>query len=794
MIDSLIAQMRFAGSLSLPVVVGIALVAVLAVLALYTRETKTLPQPYSFLLPALRATAVFLTVLILAGPVWHHRQVVGTLGRVVFAVDTSGSMALSDSQNSSDKDSRLQRASDLLLGTATTPGWLETISETHSIDVVTFDQGSPTLLWSSDSETDRPATFQWSAEGKSTDLSAPLSSVLETINLSSDGSGQESTASDEENDSIRRAAVVLMTDGRDTSTGLQKGTSTAIAQRLSKLGTTVNTLGLGSADEPPGVGIVRVIRQETVAAEATLAGELLIKQYGVDGQPIRLRIESQGQTVWEESITMNQAGQQSIPFEIDIAKLVKTLEEQTPHGLRRLNEVLDFVAKVETDGNDVYAGDDARDFRVAAAKRNRRLLIVDSSSRWETRYLKNLFVRDPSWECDVVLFGPQTHHPTIERGDTPDTFPATDAGMGRYDAILMGEVDAGQFTEEDRLRIARFVASGGGLVIIDGRHGELRKLAETPLGEVFPVRYTGPAKESPMTLRPTTAGLEEPVLGLIDDNQQLNTLWKSLPKPHWTASVELAQGAETWVEAGDGEADSARKTPWLATRMYGAGRVFYLASDQSWRWRYKVADRFYGRFWNQLIQAVVQPPYSASDQFLAVGTDKIEYESGESVLLRARLRDTRGNPVTDSTVDALVVHQGNTIATVPMSLENVDRGTYTTMIPPLPDGDYSIRVRASGYDESALLADAPIRVRQTNHAEMDRVSLNEDSLRQIAEAGNGIYVHQSDAQSLIEYLKPLSSGTIIESDTVLWQSFYWFIPIILLLALEWWLRKRAGLV
>jgi hypothetical protein len=77
---------------------------------------------------------------------------------------------------------------------------------------------------------------------------------------------------------------------------------------------------------------------------------------------------------------------------------------------------------------------------------------------------------------------------------------------------------------------------------------------------------------------------------------------------------------------------------------------------------------------------------------------------------------------------------------------------------------------------------------------MQRMSLDEGALRQIASAGDGVYVHESDAGQMLERLQPLSSGTVIETDTVLWQSFYWFWLIIGLLAVEWWCRKRAGLV
>ena len=131
---------------------------------------------------------------------------------------------------------------------------------------------------------------------------------------------------------------------------------------------------------------------------------------------------------------------------------------------------------------------------------------------------------------------------------------------------------------------------------------------------------------------------------------------------------------------------------------------------------------------------------------------------------------------------------------MPLSVDNPNRGTYVGQVPPLAGGEYSIRIRASGFDESALLASTPIWVTDDDHAEMQRMSLDEDALRQIASAGEGTYIHESDAQRMLELLKPLSSGTVIETDTVLWQSYLWFWLIIALLTIEWWCRKRAGLV
>ena len=791
MSEMLLASLRFAGDLPAWGVSLMALIAVMVVLWLYLRETQTIRPPYQYLLPALRATAVAMVVFILAGPVWHHRQVIGTLGRVVFAIDTSRSMSLSDSRSAGLEDSRLQRATRFLLGTETQPGWLEEISSTHAVDVVVFDSGNAVSVWSSDDGSERPTAFDLAANGKSTSLSAPLESVLATMNLDSQDDSDELPA--DQVDSIRRSAVVLMTDGRDTGTSSDP-TRTApwLAKRLATAGTTVNAIGMGSVEETPDVGIVEVIRPETVSAQGKLAGEVIVQRSGNQAIPATITIESAGNAVWQKTVPMDDKKQVAVPYEIDVGTLLDSLDSGGVRGIHRMSEILQLVARVDAGANDTLPENNLVDFRVAASTRNRRLLIIDSSSRWETRYLKNLFARDPAWDTDVVLFGPGTAQEKLPRGDQAGQFPETDMTLSRYDAILMGEVDSSQLTVEDRGLLSRFVATGGGLVIIDGRFGNIRSLSRTEFGALMPVRFgTSGGTSKPDRLQITADGIDQPAMGLVDQSDQLESFWKLLPPPKWIASSQVAEGAEVWARA---VFDNGGSAPWLATRMYGAGRVFYFASDQTWRWRYKVADRFHARFWNQLVVAAMEPPFSASDQFVSIGTDKVEYQHNQAIAVRARLRDVRGNPVSTSFVEAIVMHQGSPIAAVPLEVDDPSRGTFAGRVGPLPAGEYNLRIRASGYDESAMLASTKVWVVENNRMEMQRPSLDEDSLRQIAAAGEGRYVHESDGQTILELLKPLSSGTVNESDTVLWQSYYWFCPIIVLLTLEWWCRKRAGLV
>ena len=61
-------------------------------------------------------------------------------------------------------------------------------------------------------------------------------------------------------------------------------------------------------------------------------------------------------------------------------------------------------------------------------------------------------------------------------------------------------------------------------------------------------------------------------------------------------------------------------------------------------------------------------------------------------------------------------------------------------------------------------------------------------------ASGGQYLREEHIDKLAGLLAPMSQGKVIESDTVLWQSYQWFVPLIALLTMEWIVRKRVGML
>jgi len=67
-------------------------------------------------------------------------------------------------------------------------------------------------------------------------------------------------------------------------------------------------------------------------------------------------------------------------------------------------------------------------------------------------------------------------------------------------------------------------------------------------------------------------------------------------------------------------------------------------------------------------------------------------------------------------------------------------------------------------------------------------------LRQIAKESGGQYYREEDMRRIIDVLGPASNRREEIRETQLWESYWWFVPIMLLLTAEWILRRVKGLV
>ncbi len=209
-----------------------------------------------------------------------------------------------------------------------------------------------------------------------------------------------------------------------------------------------------------------------------------------------------------------------------------------------------------------------------------------------------------------------TDQQTLPRGEGADRFPADRGALFQYDLIVLGDVPQDVFNESESQWIREFIElRGGGLVFIDGSRSHLQFREDHPLAPLLPVtRLDNTATSTATQLRLTPTGSNRNALMLAPAKADNERLWQELPAPRAMVSVEALPGTETLVEAVVGE----QTLPVMVTRSFGAGRVFYSATDETWRWRYKAADTYHQRFWNQVAQWVMPRPFTVSDDYVSL--------------------------------------------------------------------------------------------------------------------------------------------------------------------------------
>ncbi len=771
----------------------------------YRRETRHLAGWPAWLLPTLRSVAVVLLLLTFLGPVITWRWIDGELGRVIFVVDRSDSMQVADVEGapglgpSRRSPSRLEAARRFLF--AGDRPLVDRLRQTHRMRVVagsgsvTDTEGTAALetIWdhrdpAGNSAADNPGPARLDPQGTATDLDQLIRQAAGYL-------GEAASPPPSASSAQPHGAVVLLSDGRQTS----DATPLTTARQLAAENIPIYTLAIGEPTEPPDVAVVRANVPDRVFFRNRLQGSLSIKESLPAGQSYEVQISHDAHLLWEQTVTSGSPGVRDLAFEIGLEEATKRVAEREPRsaaeatagaGSPQAAAGLRLDVAVTTTAEEADLTNNDYQFGVWSITQATRLLIVDGRSRWETRYLRNLFARDPQWQVDTTIAGPASEAQEIPRTLGPGGFPDKLEELSRYDAVVLGEIPPGLLSRAQLKTLKQRVDRGGGLVVIDGTRGHLQQQLDGPLGDLIPVQYRPGQPVAAEDLRPQPTRTYQHLIALDGIAERSDTIWRNLIPPRALVPSEALPGTEVLVSA-----TTARgPLPWLAIRRYGGGRVAYLAADETWRWRMDVADLHHGRFWTQLLRSVIPPLYPVGNAFVDLDSGPRSRPAGEQAEIRARLRDRDGRPQSDALVDAVVLRDQQPFATISLAVSDPQLGTYTGLTPPLPAGAYTVQVRASGYTQEALAVQSPIAVEPTIGQETLFQAADPGLLRDIAEAAKGRSLSLDSPEALLEALAPLATGRVVEVELPLWQSFPWFLVLIGLLSLEWLLRKGAGLI
>ena len=98
----------------------------------------------------------------------------------------------------------------------------------------------------------------------------------------------------------------------------------------------------------------------------------------------------------------------------------------------------------------------------------------------------------------------------------------------------------------------------------------------------------------------------------------------------------------------------------IVLQRFGAGQVLFHATDELWRWRRQVENRFYGRYWSQAVRFLSRARLLGGVRGVELTTDRQTYVDGETVRFRSRFVDRQLAPESNEAVTVIVEHHEGT--------------------------------------------------------------------------------------------------------------------------------------
>lgn len=588
------------------------------------------------------------------------------------------------------------------------------------------------------------------------------------------------------------AAVVLLSDGSDNGQPLHSDWW----RKLQAAGVPVHTVGVGQAQHQNDIELSDVTVPDDVQPDTMVSARLRIRhaQAGI----ARVRIMAGKDLLAAVDVQLP----------ADVSQSIHTVA--FPSGSSGVRQ-LEFSIEPVSSNNAAQPGDVLAD-PVPANNRQprilkvsdspRRVLYVEGEPRWEYKFLRRAIDSEPSIELVSLLrtSSNKFYRQGVESAkELADGFPDNREALFRYDAVIMGSIDAAELNTEQQAALRDFVSvRGGSLLMLGGRYG----LADGGWGRsvtaaAFPVVLnnrlnTKTFNRTRTQAMPTLAGFRTPWLQLSDDQGTNLRAWQELPLLADFQSVGQAKpGAVTLLESVSSGAQLSAPQPLLVMQRYGKGRSAVLGTSGTWRWQMSLPsdDKRHERFWSQFLWALVEnstPPLNMSIDYPVV-------RDSETTRIALTAYNPDFSPVRQSTYPVRLASSDGVISTVLLNADTENPGRFVGVVPLGDDGAYSVTATTPLAGESP--ANPPFSVEQwwvseSDNAESYDAQLNADFLRRVAEVSGGSYLALADVDQLKGVLATENSALKRESRLPLWDMPFLFLSLLLLKGTEWLLRLR----
>ena len=680
-------------------------------------------------------------------------------------VDRSKSMQITDSE---DGTSRLEQANRLLFGENPAEGG-------GLIDKLNTNQFK-TRLFAFDTDTKRiPDEVLTDAEGENTNIPNAVTEALEDMQ------------------GVPLSGIVLFTDGVDRSgIDIQKPAMQARERKVP-----IHTVGIGSETGIADIELVKVDVPRTAEEDFPVEISATVKRTDNTQKKATLQLIENGRVLKTLPITLNN----------ETVRIPLKFTPRQPGTQKYEVQVLPEVDEAIPQNN-------TKTFILKVTPTKRVKILFVSRPYWGFKFIKRALQDDPNIVLtDRYITSEQSFGGTQGGADEKfDFYPESKEILFNFDAIIFGNINASNFTEKQLEDTVEFVRTrGGGFLMLGGTQSlgnsdMAKSYLNTPIAELLPVELElgDPPEKVPLNLAPsevptpkmfkfklTTEGKTDPLMELVDNATENLQRWDKMPELYGYSKVKRAKAGATILAEHPTDKNEFGNRILMATHNYNAGRVMVFTPNDSYRWQTGLdsKDDSNERFWRQVAKWLTTAPQSS----IKLDIPKTEYTLKEPVVIEVTAMDKNFALTNKAKIRSVVIDDtGNRKE---LTLEQVlgKDGLYTARFIPNRNGDYTVTATGTLAGEDLGKQQALFEVKPS-FAEFSDAALNMPLLSNLASMTGGNYYPIAEASQLVNQISLVESATSEITDVDIWDLPLIFGLILLFLGLEWFLRKRGGLV
>ncbi|MDE0482280.1 MAG: hypothetical protein OXI67_06875 [Candidatus Poribacteria bacterium] len=679
-------------------------------------------------------------------------------------VDRSKSMQITDSD---DGESRLTQVNQLLFGENPEDGG-------GLIDKLNANKFK-VRLFGFDTEAKRiePKTLS-NAAGENTNIPKALNEALEDLQ------------------GIPLSGIVLCTDGVDRS-----GTDiTKFVMQVRERKAPIHTVGIGSEKGVPDIELVKVDTPRTAEEDFPVEISATVRRTDNSQKKATIQLIENGRIL------------QTLPMSLknDTVRVPLKFTPRQP-GTQK------YQVQVLPEADEAIPQNNTKTFilKVAPTKRVKILFVSRPYSGF--KFIKRALQDDPNIVLsDRYKTGEDSFGGTQGAADEDFKFyPDSKDTLFNFDAIIFGNVPASEFTRAQLENTVEFVRTrGGGFLMLGGTrslgNSEVTgSYLNTPIAELLPVELelgalppsvpSLPPSQMPRAegfkLQLTTEGKTEPLMELADNSSESLQRWNKLSELFGYSKVKRAKAGATVLAEHPSDQNEFGKRVLIATHNFNAGRVMVFTPNNSAPWQLGMPseDDSNERFWRQVAKWLTTAPKSS----LKLDIAKTEYTLKEPVVIEVTAMDKTFTLTNDAKLRAILVDETGTRKELQLEQVLGKDGLYTARFIPNRYGEYTVTATGTLNGENLGKQQGLFEVK-SSYAEFSDAALNIPLLTNLADMSGGKYYPVAEANQLVNQISLVESATSQITDIDIWDLPLIFGMILMLLGLEWFLRKRGGLV